>query len=115
MFSAPSITHWASLSGLSSTVARLDSHEVVIGVVINGAAKDYPLDTLRAQHTLVDQVGGETIRLVFDPAGDRVTVFTGDGTKLTYERQWWAGWSELHPRSALYGEKTNTRLQGGYL
>lgn len=104
------ITHWASLSGLSSSDARLGSHDVVIGVIVNGAAKAYPLNILRAQPTLVDQVGGETIRLVYDAAGDQVTVYTVDGTKRKYERQWWAGWSEFHPRSELYGEKTNARL-----
>jgi hypothetical protein len=101
------ITHWASLSGLSSADARLGSHEVVIGVVVNGTAKAYPLDTLRAQPTIVDQVRSETIRLVYDAAGDQVTVSTVDGTKRKYERQWWTGWSEFHPCGRLLPRLTS--------
>lgn len=101
------ITHWATLSGLSSSDTRLRPHDIVIGMVVNGAAKVYPLDTLRAQPALVDQVAGETIRLVYDAAGDQVTVSAADGSQLKIERQWWAGWSEFHPRSDIYGEKTN--------
>ena len=104
------ITHWANLGGLSSPDTRLHSHDVVIGVIVNGATKAYPLDALRAQPVLVDQVGGESIRLVYDAAGDQVTVTTAEGIRLNTERQWWAGWSEFHPRSELYGEKTDAHV-----
>lgn len=104
------ITHWASLSGLSSPDARLHPHDIVIGIVVNGAARAYPLDALRKQPSITDQFAGETIWLVYDTAGDQVNVSTTDRIRLKYERQWWAGWSEFHPRSELYGEKIDVQL-----
>ena len=101
------ITHRASLSGLSSPDKRLRPHDIIIGVVVSGSAKAYPLEVLRAQKNVVDQVGGETIRLVYDVAGDQITVVNPQGVRLQHERQWWSGWSEFHPRSELYGEKTH--------
>jgi hypothetical protein len=104
------ITHWANLNGLSSPDTRLRPHVVVIGVVVNGAAKAYPLDVLRAQPAVMDQVGGESIQLMYDAAGDQVTVTTAEGIRLYTERQWWTGWSEFHPRSELYGEKADAHV-----
>lgn len=96
------ITHWATMSGLSAPDPRLDPHQIVIGVVLNGSAKAYPLEVLRANPNTVDQLAGETIQLVYDAAGDQVAVMTLEGKRLHYERQWWAGWCEFHPRSDLY-------------
>lgn len=107
------ITHWATLSGLSAADPRLVPHQIVIGVGINGYAKAYPLEVLRANPNTVDQVGGETIQLVYDAAGDQVIVSTLGGKRLHYERQWWAGWCEFHPRSDLYkiGKDENEPLR----
>lgn len=96
------ITHWATLNGLSAADPRLEPHQVVIGVVVNGSARAYPLEILRANPNTIDQVAGETIQLLYDKAGDQVTITTPYGKRLYYERQWWAGWCEFHPRSELY-------------
>jgi hypothetical protein len=104
------ITNWANLNGLSSFDNRLRPHDVIIGIVANGAAKAYLLDTLRTCHTVVDQFGGETIQIVYDETGDQVTVATEDGTRLKHVRQWWSGWSEFHPRSEIYGEKSDAHI-----
>lgn len=99
------ITRIASLDGLSPLDKRLEAHEMVIGVVINGAAKAYPLAALRLNATIQDQVGEQPIRIQYHEQGDRVTVQSLDGKPVPYERQWWLGWTEFHPRSAVYGEK----------
>jgi hypothetical protein len=104
------ITNWANLNGLSSFDNRLRPHDVIIGVVANGAAKAYLLDILRMHLAVVDQVGGETIQIVYDAAGDQVTVATKDGARLKHERQWWSGWSEFHPHSEIYGEKPDAHI-----
>jgi len=98
------ITKWATLSGLSGQDHRLDPHQIVIGVIINGVAKVYPLEILRANPNTVDKVAGETIQLLYDAEGDQVVIKTSDGKRLHYERQWWAGWREFHPRSEIYSE-----------
>ena len=104
------ITHWANLNGLSSLDDRLRPHDVIIGVVVNGAAKAYLLDALRTHPAVVDQLGGQTIQIFYAEAGDQVTVATEDGGRLKHERQWWSGWSEFHPRSEVYGEKPDAHI-----
>lgn len=104
------ITNWANLNGLSASDNRLRPHDIVIGVVIKGTAKAYLLDTLRNNRIVVDQVGGETIQIVYDEAGGQVTVVAENGARLKHERQWWSGWSEFHPRSEIYGEKHGARI-----
>jgi hypothetical protein len=96
------ITRVASLAGLSPLDKRLDAHEVIVGVVINGVAKAYPLAVLRRAGALQDQVGGQSIQIQYHPHGDGVTVHTPEGQAVSYERQWWLAWSEFHPRSAVY-------------
>jgi hypothetical protein len=96
------ITHLASLDGLSPRDPRLDPHELVIGVVLGGAAKAYPLQALRAAGQVQDQLGGQELRLEYHAAGDRVAVYTAAGQALPHERVWWLGWSEFHPRSELF-------------
>jgi hypothetical protein len=105
------ITHSANLDGLSPLDKRLDAHEMVIGVVVRGEARAYRLETLRTQGTIRDQVGGEDLSLDYIPAGDRVQICTTNGERLSYERQWWLGWSEFHPRSAIYGANDHERGQ----
>jgi hypothetical protein len=99
------ITHAANLSGLSPMDKRLDGHEVIIGVVINGEAKAYPLAALRSKGMIADRLGGQDIELRYRADSDRVSIHTPEGRTLPYERQWWLGWIEFHPRSAVYQEK----------
>lgn len=96
------ITHASRLDGLSKHDLRLDAHEVVIGLVVNGEAKAYPLQALRSAGSIKDRVGGVDIHIDYSAGGDRVIVRTQDGELLNYEKQWWLGWSEFHPRSTIW-------------
>jgi hypothetical protein len=96
------ITYWATLDGLSAADLRLPPHQIVIGLVVNGAARAYPLNVLQGTTNLIDQLGNEAIQLVYSPAGDQVTITNQDGKKLYYNRLWWSAWSEFHPRSTIY-------------
>lgn len=98
------ITHRAKLRGLTLIDKRLDQHEMVIGIVINGVPKAYPLENLRLLKVIDDEIGGVEIQLTYNAKGDRVIVNTLDGTFMQHERQWWLGWSEFHPRTAVFGE-----------
>lgn len=99
------VTHVARLDGLSPLDNRLDAHAVVIGVALHGAAKAYPLTALRTAGVVQDEVGGVSLRLQYHPHSERVTVQTEAGQPLPFQRQWWLGWSEFYPRSAVYGDK----------
>jgi YD repeat-containing protein len=105
------LTHWANLNGLSARDTRLEPHQIVIGLVINGAAKAYPLALLRAQPVHTDQVGGETIRLEYHAAGDQVAIYDAQGNRKLAQRLWWSAWSEFHPRSELYGAPVRDSIE----
>jgi hypothetical protein len=101
------ITEHLQVQGLSPADRRLDAHETIIGLVVNGEAKAYPLAVLRSAGIIMDRVGDELIKLEYHSGGDHVTIQNQRGTALPYERQWWLGWSEFHPRSAIYSAATN--------
>lgn len=96
------ITHVTRLDGLTPRDQRLEAHEMVIGVVVNGEAKAYPLSILRSISTLSDVVNGVRLDIRYIPGGDRVVIQKEDGALILYERQWWLGWSEFHPHSTIY-------------
>lgn len=101
------ITQKAALSGLAPTDKRLPQHEIVIGVVLNGAAKAYPLAALREVKLVQDWLGGEEIEVQYHASGEKVSVHKVNGERLQTERAWWLGWSEFHPRSEIYSPHEN--------
>jgi hypothetical protein len=96
------ITEHLQVRGLSPADRRMEAHQMIIGLVVNGEAKAYPLAILRAAGSITDRVGEEQIKLEYHSGGDRVSIQNQRGIALPYERQWWLGWSEFHPRSAIY-------------
>ena len=101
------ITEHLQVRGLSPADRRLDAHQTIIGLVLNGEAKAYPLAALRSAGSITDRVGEERIKLEYHASGDHVSIQNQQGIALPYERQWWLGWSEFHPRSAIYSVATN--------
>jgi hypothetical protein len=101
------ITEHLQVQGLSPVDRRLDAHQTIIGLVVNGEAKAYPLAVLRSAGIIMDRVGDEQIKLEYHASGDHVIIQNQRGIALPYERQWWLGWSEFHPRSAIYSTATN--------
>jgi hypothetical protein len=93
------------LHGLAGFDRRLDGHAIVIGVVVAGEAKAYPMAALQAKPVIHDRIGSQDITLTYQPAGSRVTVQGQEGQVLRHERLWWLAWSEFHPRSSLYDLK----------
>jgi Protein of unknown function (DUF3179) len=67
----------------------LSDRETIIGVVVNGVAKAYPLNKLTAQSpVLLDTVGGEPIMLMLGSDGKSLRVFSRDmgGNTLEFFR-----------------------------
>jgi len=95
------------LRGLEGVDHRLDAHELVIGVVVAGEAKAYPLTVLQSRPVLHDRVGGQDLTITYHPADDRVVIQGEEDRNLPHQRQWWLAWSEFHPRSAIYSVEDN--------
>jgi len=95
-------TEILNVDGLSPRDTRLPQHELIIGVVISGAAKAYPLALLQSLGTVEDNLGGETLQIEYYSKGDRVDIQTQDRQPVQHQRGWWLGWSEFHPRSEVF-------------
>jgi hypothetical protein len=95
--------------GLQRMDRRLDPHAFVAGVIVDGTAKAYPLDTLARAGTVIDQMGRVTVRVSYDTSADRVRATAGQ-EPLRVNREWWLAWSEFHPGTLLY--ETPVALRG---
>ncbi len=85
---------------------RFDAKEWVLGVTLGGAAKAYPFSVL-AQHVdargeLRDQVGGQFIRVQFDPVHRSARLFDKGGAELPSVTAFWFAWVAFHPGTEVY-------------
>jgi hypothetical protein len=81
---------------------RLHPKEQVIGVELNGAAKAYPFsELLQAPDQIMDQVGGQPVRIVFDAEHQTGRVYAGDKL-IPSTTGFWFAWYAFHPDTAVY-------------
>jgi hypothetical protein len=98
--------------GITNLDKRLGQHDFIIGIIVSGMPKAYPLARLVEKGTIKDMVAGVPVTLVYDENANRVKAFTEIGKRskeghaqlkpIPIERQWWLAWSEYHPGSDLY-------------
>jgi len=74
---------------VTSTVVAdklLDQRALIAGIRVNNVARAYPLDALRKQNLIIDELGGTPIFLVVSDDGRSVRAFerTVDGRKLEF-------------------------------
>ena len=75
----------------------------VIGVLINGAAKAYPIDTLPPDTVIRDSVGGKTIQVRYN-ANARQPIVTDDkGEAVAAVLVFWFAWQAFYPATAVWG------------
>ena len=95
--------------------ARLHPKERILGVILNGFAKAYPLKTLQKLHLLNDTLGGQSIVLIASPDSDAVRVYfsrnhrfegSSDNVVEADSKQRW-----IVSEDALSNPKTGTRLE----
>ena len=87
---------------VTATDGRFHAKEWVIGVEINGVFKAYPFSRLpTGQHVLVDQVGGQTIQLVFDTINRSGRIYVKDKL-IPSTMSYWFAWYAFHPDTLVY-------------
>ncbi len=92
---------------VSAIDRRFHPKEWVIGVTINGIAKAYPFSHLSnavqsgQRSELLDQVGGKSIRVVFDAANRNGRIYAAD-TLLPSTTSYWFAWYAFHPDTLVY-------------
>lgn len=82
-----------------------ESKALVVGVVLDGTAKAYPLDLLRKKRTLTDTLGGKKFTFTFDPDTDQLTIRDAAGSDIPFITAYWAVWKGMYPETTLYGKK----------
>ena len=98
--------------GLNRNDTRLPSHEEVGGLMLNGAARAYPLTRLRIRKMVQDVLGGVPLVMLYDEPNDRLHAYRQNengrldpNQPLPIQRQYWLGWSEFHPDTTIFEEK----------
>jgi hypothetical protein len=83
---------------------RLHPKELVVGVTLGGEHKAYPFSVLArdGRRLVEDRVGGQPIRLEFDPEARSARVVDADGRELPSLVAFWFAWLAFHPETALY-------------
>ena len=95
------VTSFATVPGKTRRDERLPSHQIVVGIVVEGTARAYPLAALPRLGSVVEMVNGRRIELIYDETHDVVRAFADD-TQLMAQRTWWTGWYEFHPQTTIY-------------
>ena len=99
-------TGYANSEHLMFSVSHLDRRfhpkERVLGVELNGVARAYPFSILsRGPAQVVDQLGGKTIRIVFDADHRTGRVYAGD-ILIPSTTGFWFAWAAFHPDTEVY-------------
>jgi hypothetical protein len=98
---------YATDRGIYFPVARLSRRyhpkEQVLGVEINGVRKAYPFAELsQGPRVIDDEVGGQMLRILFDPENRTARVTAADGTALPGVIAFWFAWFAFFPETAVY-------------
>jgi hypothetical protein len=89
------------LGGVTTNDDRLEMLTEVIGVEIDDHAKAYPVETLKEQGPVEDEVDGVSVTVTFDTKRNRADVSV-NGQPETFKRTRWLDWFEFHPETAVY-------------
>ena len=107
----------AGLRGAGQIDSRLPAKELVLGVVLGEYNKAYPLNRIREEQIIVDQIGDFTLSIVWDDTYGVGRAFLGDITRNLSENGivdfesltavpaqlvYWFAWTGFYPESKLY-------------
>lgn len=99
---------------------RLPSYDLVLGIETGGARRAYPLDVLKQEGVINDELGGEPVMLVYTAEDDTVTMFSRrlDARTLSFDRPAASGNlvdAETGSQWNQYGESLSGELSGSSL
>ncbi|NOY66952.1 MAG: DUF3179 domain-containing protein, partial [Gammaproteobacteria bacterium] len=82
---------------------RYHPKEQVAGLEINGHFKAYPFIELnKHEGDVLDNVGGSSLRVVFDQKHGRVQVFSDNGNEIPVVISFWFAWYAFHPDTEVF-------------
>ncbi len=74
----------------------------MLGTIVNGEAKAYPLDNLPPGKTISDIVGGQNIQISFDPVTRTATATDDNGKTIPAVLVYWFAWQAFYPQTELW-------------
>lgn len=80
---------------------ELPNKEWVIGVLINGVAKAYPVSRLPAS-AMDDSVGQSAVKVSFDHASRHAVVLDAEGNAVPHVLVFWFAWQAFYPQTGLW-------------
>lgn len=83
----------------------LPDKTLVLGVIIDGAAKAYPLDDL-PDGTIADSLGGRSLQVHYDVESRHPQVIDADGEEIPAVVVFWFAWQGFYPQTGLWNPET---------
>ena len=75
----------------------------VLGVIVEGRAKAYPIAQLPPNQSIIELVGGKEIQISYDPDSHRPGVFHSDtGDVVPSVIAYWFAWQAFYPETSLW-------------
>jgi len=84
------------------TRTEFPNKEWVLGVIINGQAKAYPVNQLPDGQPISDQVGEQQIEVLWDAAARRPQVHDENGDTVPSVMIFWFAWQAFYPETQVW-------------
>jgi len=85
------------------TRSELGKKDWVVGVIVNGQSKAYPIELLKKNAPIEDKVDKEQIRISYDAAASKPEVTrAADGEAIASTMAYWFAWQAFYPNTELY-------------
>lgn len=84
----------------------LSPKAMVLGIVIDGQARAYPISLLKTKPGILrDETGGKIIYIEITPDGEVIGVKDDKGKQISPVFGYWFAWQAFHPETTVYGGK----------
>jgi Protein of unknown function (DUF3179) len=85
------------------TRSDLGKKDWVIGVIVNGQAKAYPLDDLKKETRVQDNIAGAQIEIAYEPARRSAEIIDKqNGQPIPFTVAYWFAWQAFYPSTELF-------------
>jgi len=80
----------------------LPTKEKIVGVVINGHARAYPLGQLPDGHEVEDRIGDTNVRVRYDRVDQLFVITDSSGSKVPHIPAYWFAWQTFYPDTTIW-------------
>lgn len=85
------------------TRSELGKKDWVVGVIVNGQAKAYPLELLKKSAPIEDKIDNEQIRISYAAAASKPEVTrSANGEPIASTMAYWFAWQAFYPKTELF-------------